>query len=221
MPAGDIGVGGREIGYLYGAYKRLRNEHVGVLTGKGAHWGGSLMRPEATGFGLVYLTQIALKDRGDSLKGKRVCVSGSGNVAKFCAQKLLDLGATVLTLSDSSGTVCMRESRKDACFALPSSGRVASTNHPKIILTLLAPPWSDLRGVWPHAGAAGSHRPPEGRAAEAPVRVRRLFQDVRVHSQGQALGICLRCRHAVRDAERGNSSIARAILRPSPTSQQQ
>ena len=105
VPAGDIGVGGREIGYLFGQYKRLRNEFTGVLTGKGLNWGGSLIRPEATGYGAVYFAQEMLVARGDSLKGKRCLVSGSGNVAQYTVDKLIELGAKPMTLSDSSGYV--------------------------------------------------------------------------------------------------------------------
>jgi len=105
VPAGDIGVGGREIGYLFGQYKRLRNEFTGVLTGKGLNWGGSLIRPEATGYGSVYFAQEMLKTRGDSFKGKTCVVSGSGNVAQYTVEKLLDLGAKPVTLSDSSGYI--------------------------------------------------------------------------------------------------------------------
>jgi glutamate dehydrogenase (NAD(P)+)/glutamate dehydrogenase (NADP+) len=105
VPAGDIGVGGREIGYMFGQYKRLRNEFTGVLTGKGAEWGGSLMRPEATGYGTVYFTQEMLKTRNDDIKGKSVTISGSGNVAQFAAEKVIELGGKVLTMSDSNGTI--------------------------------------------------------------------------------------------------------------------
>jgi len=105
VPAGDIGVGGREIGYLFGQWKRLTVKHVGVLTGKGYGWGGSLIRPEATGYGLVYITQNAMEDLKDSFKGKRVAVSGSGNVATFCVEKLFELGAVVISMSDSGGSV--------------------------------------------------------------------------------------------------------------------
>jgi len=105
VPAGDIGVGGREIGYLYGMYKRLKNEFTGVLTGKGMSWGGSLIRPEATGYGTVYFAENMLKTRNDSLKGKTVLVSGSGNVAQFATEKATQLGAKVVTLSDSSGYI--------------------------------------------------------------------------------------------------------------------
>ncbi len=105
IPAGDIGVGGREIGYMFGQYKRLKNEFTGVLTGKGVSWGGSLIRPEATGYGAVYFAQNMLETRGESFKGKKVVVSGSGNVAQYAAEKAIQLGATVLTLSDSSGFV--------------------------------------------------------------------------------------------------------------------
>ncbi len=105
VPAGDIGVGGREIGYLFGQYKRLANEFVGVLTGKGKNWGGSLIRPEATGYGTVYFTQEMLKTKGESLVGKQVAISGSGNVAQYACQKLIELGAIVVTMSDSSGYI--------------------------------------------------------------------------------------------------------------------
>ena len=105
VPAGDIGVGGRELGFLFGTYKKLANEFTGVLTGKGRSWGGSLIRPEATGYGLVYFTQEMLGTRNDSLDGKRVLVSGSGNVAQYAAEKVLELGGKVLTLSDSNGTI--------------------------------------------------------------------------------------------------------------------
>jgi glutamate dehydrogenase (NADP+) len=105
VPAGDIGVGGREIGFLFGMYKRLRNEFTGVLTGKGRNWGGSLIRPEATGYGQVYFAQEMLKVRGDSLEGKVCTVSGSGNVAQYATEKCLDFGAKVVTLSDSGGTI--------------------------------------------------------------------------------------------------------------------
>ena len=105
VPAGDIGVGGREIGYMFGQYKRLRNEFSGVLTGKGLNWGGSLIRPEATGYGCVYFVEEMLKTRGESLKGKVCAVSGSGNVAQYTVEKLLQLGAKVVTLSDSNGFI--------------------------------------------------------------------------------------------------------------------
>ncbi len=105
VPAGDIGVGGREIGYLFGQYKRLRNEFTGVLTGKGLNWGGSLIRPEATGYGSVYFAAEMLNTRGETLQGKTALVSGSGNVAQYTVEKLLDLGAKPLTMSDSNGYI--------------------------------------------------------------------------------------------------------------------
>ena len=105
VPAGDIGVGGREIGFLFGQYKRIRDEHVGVLTGRGLSYGGSLVRTEATGYGLVYITEEALKVRGDSFKGKTVVISGSGNVAIYACQKAQELGAKVVALYDSNGYV--------------------------------------------------------------------------------------------------------------------
>jgi glutamate dehydrogenase (NADP+) len=105
VPAGDIGVGGREIGFLFGQYKRISNEFTGVLTGKGLGWGGSLIRPEATGYGAVYFAREMLATRGESLEGKTCLVSGSGNVAQYSVEKLLELGAKVITLSDSSGSI--------------------------------------------------------------------------------------------------------------------
>jgi glutamate dehydrogenase (NADP+) len=105
VPAGDIGVGGREIGFLFGQYKRIRNEFTGVLTGKGLEWGGSLIRPEATGYGTVYFAQEMLGTRGDALEGKTCLVSGAGNVAQYTVEKLLDMGAKAVTLSDSDGFI--------------------------------------------------------------------------------------------------------------------
>ena len=105
IPAGDIGVGGREIGYMFGQYKRLKNEFTGVLTGKGISWGGSMIRPEATGYGAVYFAENMLSNKSDGLQGKTIVISGSGNVAQYAAEKCIQLGAKVLTLSDSSGYV--------------------------------------------------------------------------------------------------------------------
>jgi len=105
VPAGDIGVGSREIGYLFGQYKRLKNEFTGVLTGKGASFGGSLIRPEATGYGVVYFTEQMLKYKNDGLRGKKITISGSGNVAQFATEKCIQLGAKVISLSDSSGYI--------------------------------------------------------------------------------------------------------------------
>ncbi|MBU0943270.1 MAG: NADP-specific glutamate dehydrogenase [Proteobacteria bacterium] len=109
VPAGDIGVGSREIGYMFGQYKRLKNEFTGVLTGKGVNWGGSLIRPEATGYGCVYFVHEMLKTRGENLEGKICTVSGSGNVAQYTLEKLLQLGAKVVTLSDSDGFIHKEE----------------------------------------------------------------------------------------------------------------
>jgi len=109
IPAGDIGVGGREIGYLFGQYKRLKNEFSGVLTGKGVSWGGSLIRPEATGYGVVYFIDEMLKASNQELKGKSVVISGSGNVAQYATEKCINMGAKVLTLSDSSGYIYDKE----------------------------------------------------------------------------------------------------------------
>ena len=105
VPAGDIGVGGREIGFLFGQYKRLRDEFSGTLTGKGIAWGGSLLRPEATGYGLCYFAEQMLATRGESFEGKKVNISGAGNVAQYAAQKAMRLGAKVQTLSDSDGFI--------------------------------------------------------------------------------------------------------------------
>jgi len=105
VPAGDIGVGGREIGFLFGQYKRLRNEFTGVFTGKGINWGGSHIRPEATGYGCVYFAEEMLKTRGESFRGKRVLISGAGNVAQYSVEKVTQLGGTAITLSDSEGTI--------------------------------------------------------------------------------------------------------------------
>ncbi|MEH6388848.1 MAG: NADP-specific glutamate dehydrogenase [Pseudomonas profundi] len=114
IPAGDIGVGAREIGYLYGQYKRLRNEFTSVLTGKGMSYGGSLIRPEATGFGCVYFADEMLKRKGDSFEGKRVAISGSGNVAQYAAQKVMELGGKVISVSDSGGTLYFAEGMTQA-----------------------------------------------------------------------------------------------------------
>ena len=105
VPAGDMNVGGREIGYLFGQYKRLANEWTGVLTGKGLSFGGSLIRPEATGYGDIYFAENMLAMRGETFEGKKCVISGSGNVASFAAEKLMQLGATVMTLSDRSGAI--------------------------------------------------------------------------------------------------------------------
>ena len=109
VPAGDIGVGGREIGYMFGQYKRIRNEFSGVLTGKGLNWGGSLIRPEATGYGCVYFADQMLKTKNETFKNKLVTVSGSGNVAQFAIEKVIELGGKVITCSDSSGTIYDKE----------------------------------------------------------------------------------------------------------------
>ena len=109
VPAGDIGVGGREIGYLFGQYKKIKNEFSGVLTGKGINWGGSLIRPEATGYGAVYFAQEMLKTQKMDFSNKKVVISGSGNVAQYAAEKVIELGGKVISLSDSSGTIYDKE----------------------------------------------------------------------------------------------------------------
>ena len=105
IPSGDIGVGAREIGYMFGQYKRLKNEFSGVFTGKGISWGGSLIRPEATGYGVAYFIEEMLRHKNKNVKGKKVVISGSGNVAQFATEKFIEMGAKVLTLSDSSGFI--------------------------------------------------------------------------------------------------------------------
>lgn len=116
VPAGDIGVGGREIGYMFGQYKKLRNEFTGVFTGKGFNWGGSRMRPEATGYGCVYFAEEMLNLSGDTIKGKTVAISGSGNVAQYAFQKIIQMGGKVVTLSDSSGFVYAKDGFHSADF---------------------------------------------------------------------------------------------------------
>ena len=127
VPAGDIGVGGREIGYLFGQYKKLTNRFEGVLTGKGLNWGGSLIRPEATGYGAVYFAEEMLKTRGQSFKDQRVVISGAGNVAQYAAEKVIELGGKVLTLSDSSGFIVdeagIDRSKLDFVMALKNERR--------------------------------------------------------------------------------------------------
>ncbi|AHG86298.1 Glutamate dehydrogenase [Bibersteinia trehalosi USDA-ARS-USMARC-190] len=128
VPAGDIGVGGREIGYLYGQYKKLRNEFTSVLTGKSLTWGGSLIRPEATGYGTVYFAESMLNTRGQSIEGKSVVISGSGNVAQYAAEKVIQKGGRVLTVSDSNGFVQfpesgMTEAQLQALFELKNERR--------------------------------------------------------------------------------------------------
>ena len=117
VPAGDIGVGSREIGFLFGMYKRIRNEFTGVLTGKGRSWGGSLIRPEATGYGTVYFAQSMLHTQGMDFSGKNVVISGSGNVAQYAAEKVLHLGGKVLTVSDSQGYIYDKEGIDDEKLA--------------------------------------------------------------------------------------------------------
>ncbi len=125
VPAGDIGVGGREIGYMFGMYKKLRNEFTGVLTGKGLNWGGSLIRPEATGYGCVYFAAEMLKTKGETLEGKKCLVSGSGNVAQYTVEKLLQMGAKPVTLSDSNGYIYDEEGidriKSNFFLSIPSS----------------------------------------------------------------------------------------------------
>lgn len=150
VPAGDIGVGAREIGFLFGMYKKLKNEFTGVLTGKGLSWGGSLIRPEATGYGTVYFAQSMLATKGQNLKGKNVVISGSGNVAQYAAEKCLQLGAKVLTLSDSSGYIYDPEGidAKKLAFVMNlknvKRGRISEylENYPKAKFEKGKTPWA-------------------------------------------------------------------------------
>ncbi len=147
VPAGDIGVGGREIGFLMGQYKRLRNEFTGTFTGKGLDWGGSLIRPEATGYGVVYLAIEALNNRNDSLAGKTCLVSGSGNVAQYTVEKLIDIGAKTITLSDSSGYIYdeagINREKLDFVFRLKNvmRGRISeyAARYPEAVYTPVDP----------------------------------------------------------------------------------
>jgi len=149
VPAGDIGVGAREIGFLFGMYKKLRNEFTGVLTGKGMSWGGSLIRPEATGYGNVYFAQKMLETKNDSFEGKTVVVSGSGNVAQYAAEKVLQLGGKVLTLSDSSGYIYDEEGIDEAKLAYVMDlknvkrGRISEylENYPQATFVKGKTPW--------------------------------------------------------------------------------
>ena len=150
VPAGDIGVGSREIGYLYGMYKKLNNEFTGVLTGKGVTWGGSLIRPEATGYGTVYFAQNMLSLKKDSFKNKNVVISGSGNVAQYAAEKAISLGAKVLTMSDSSGFIYdsngidMQKLEYIMNLKNVKRGRISeyAKNYPKSVFNKGEKPWS-------------------------------------------------------------------------------
>jgi glutamate dehydrogenase (NADP+) len=149
VPAGDIGVGGREIGFLFGQYKRLRNEFTGVLTGKGLEYGGSLIRPEATGYGTVYFAQSMLKTQGQSFKGKTVAISGSGNVAQYAAEKAMEFGGKVVTLSDSGGFIYDAEglNKEKLAYVMElknvKRGRIKeyADKYPSAIFTEGARPW--------------------------------------------------------------------------------
>ena len=157
IPAGDIGVGGREIGYLFGQYKRLANEFTGVLTGKGLNWGGSLIRPEATGYGAVYFAAEMLASRDETLEGKTCLVSGSGNVAQYTMEKLLDLEARIVTLSDSGGSIYDEEGidRKKLDYVIELKnvrrGRIKeyAEKYPSAVYTP-ADPTADHNPIWDH-----------------------------------------------------------------------
>jgi glutamate dehydrogenase (NADP+) len=157
VPAGDIGVGGREIGFLFGHYKKLRNEFTGVLTGKGLNWGGSLIRPEATGYGAVYFAAEMLLTRNESLDGKTCLVSGSGNVAQYTVEKILDLGGKVITLSDSSGYIYDEKGvdRKKLEFVMELKnarrGRIEEyANQYKEAVYTPVDPSKDYNPIWDH-----------------------------------------------------------------------
>jgi glutamate dehydrogenase (NADP+) len=151
VPAGDIGVGGREIGYMFGQYKRLRNEFTGVLTGKGTNWGGSLIRPEATGYGTVYFADEMLKTKGDSFDGKTVAISGSGNVAQYACEKVTELGGKVVTLSDSKGYIYDKDGIDEAKLAWimdlknTRRGRIKEyvTEYPNAVYNEGKRPWAE------------------------------------------------------------------------------
>lgn len=157
VPAGDIGVGGREIGYLFGQYRRIRNEFTGILTGKGLNWGGSLIRPEATGYGAVYFAANMLATRGENLEGRACLVSGSGNVFQYCAEKVLDLGGKVLTVSDSGGYIYDEEGidRDKLAFIMElknvKRGRISefAEKYPKAVYTKVDPAL-DHNPLWNH-----------------------------------------------------------------------
>jgi glutamate dehydrogenase (NADP+) len=157
VPAGDIGVGAREIGYLFGQYKRLKNEFVGVLTGKGLSYGGSLIRPEATGYGAVYFAAEMLSTRGESLEGKVCLVSGSGNVSQYTTEKLLDLGAKVVTLSDSNGYIYDEKGldREKLAYVIELKnirrGRISEyADKYKGVLYVPVDPAKDFNPLWDH-----------------------------------------------------------------------
>jgi glutamate dehydrogenase (NADP+) len=157
VPAGDIGVGGREVGFLFGMYKKLRNEFTGVLTGKGLNWGGSLIRPEATGYGAVYFAAEMLNTRGETLEGKKCIVSGSGNVAQFTAEKVLDLGGIPLTFSDSGGYIFDGDGvdREKLAFVMDLKnnrrGRISeyAEEYPNAVYTPMDPDL-DYNPLWDH-----------------------------------------------------------------------
>lgn len=148
VPAGDIGVGSREIGYLYGAYKKLKNEHTGVLTGKDLEYGGSLIRPQATGFGSVYFAAEMLATRGESFDGKTAVVSGSGNVAQFTIQKLLQLGVRVISVSDSNGTVIDEKGFDKDKLDLLMDIKNNKRGRVKDYAAALNLPYFDGKGIW-------------------------------------------------------------------------
>ena len=153
VPAGDIGVGAREIGFLFGMYKKIRNEFTGVLTGKGLSWGGSKIRPEATGYGTVYFAQSMLKTKNSDINGKTVVISGSGNVAQFAAEKVLQLGGKVVTLSDSGGYIYDKDGIDSEKLAfimdLKNNKRGRISEYVDAYPSADLPRWKKSRGVFP------------------------------------------------------------------------
>jgi len=157
VPAGDIGVGGREIGYLFGQYKKLKNEFTGVLTGKGINWGGSLIRPEATGYGAVYFASEMLNTKGETLEGKTCLVSGSGNVAQYTIEKIVDLGGKAVTISDSNGYIYDEEGidKEKLSYVMELKnvrrGRIKDyvTKYKSAVYTELNPK-DDFNSLWNH-----------------------------------------------------------------------
>lgn len=155
VPAGDIGVGGREIGYLFGAYKKIVNRFEGVLTGKGLNWGGSLIRPEATGYGATYYLMEMLKSKGMDLKGKRVAISGSGNVAQFASQKVKELGGTVITFSDSRGAMYMPDGMNDDIWKAVYETKAIRHGKLEEVAEKFDLPWYPGKKVWEIAAKEG------------------------------------------------------------------
>ncbi len=155
VPAGDIGVGGREIGYMFGTYKKIVNRFEGVLTGKGLNWGGSLIRPEATGYGATYYLREMLKSKGTDLKGKRVAISGSGNVAQFAAEKVTQLGGRVITFSDSRGSMYLPDGLNDEIWKAVYETKAIKHGRLQEVAEKFDLPWYPGKKVWEVAAKEG------------------------------------------------------------------